>query len=148
VAVRLLKVTLMLKTSAIRRTDRRGAVIVEFAICAPLFFLVVLALFEFSWLNVVRHTADNAAYEASRVAMVPGATAAEAIGEAQRIMAAVGTRGATVTVDPPNLGPESTQVTVNVVVPVDQNALVVPAFTGGRRIETKSTLRTERVETR
>ena len=29
-------------------------------------------------MNVIRHTADNAAYEAARTAMVPGATAAEA----------------------------------------------------------------------
>jgi Flp pilus assembly protein TadG len=128
--------------------DRRGAVVVEFAICAPLFFLVVLALFEFSWLNVVRHTADNAAYEASRVAMVPGASAAEAVAEAERIMAAVGTRGATIAVIPPTLGPETTQVTVQVTVPLDRNALLTPRFTSGRLIETSSTLRTERVETR
>lgn len=130
------------------RFERRGAVIVEFAICAPLFFLVVLALFEFSWLNVVRHTADNAAYEASRIAMVPGASAGEAIAEAQRIMGAVGTRGATVTVAPATILPETNEVTVRVVVPVDQNALLTPRFTGGRQIETSSTLRTERVETR
>jgi Flp pilus assembly protein TadG len=138
----------MKQQQAIRLSDRHGAVVVEFALCAPLFFLVVLALFEFSWLNVVRHTADNAAYEASRVAMVPGATAAEAIAEAERILGVVGTRGATVTVDPAALGPETSTVTVRVVVPVDRNALLTPRFTGGRRIETRSTLRTERVETR
>ncbi len=135
-----------MKTNHFR--ERRGAIIVEFAICAPLFFLVVLALFEFSWLNVVRHTADNAAYEASRVAMVPGATANEAIAEAERIMGVVGTRGATVTVEPATILPETNQVTVRVAVPIDQNALLAPRFVGGRRIETKSTLRTERVETR
>lgn len=131
-----------------RRGNRPGAVVVEFAICAPVFFLIVLALIEFSWLNVVRHTADNAAYEASRVAMVPGASAAEAITEAQRIMAAVGTRGATVAVDPPTLQSDTKQVTVRVRVPLDQNALLTPRFSGGRHIETSSTLRTERVETR
>ncbi|WP_425396254.1 TadE/TadG family type IV pilus assembly protein [Aeoliella sp.] len=131
-----------------RSSERRGAVMVEFAICAPVFILVVLAMFEFSWLNVVRHTADNAAYEAARVAMVPGATAAEAIAEAERIMSVVGARGTQVTVDPPNLGPDSTEVTVSVVIPVDDNALVTPKFTGGRQIESSSTLRTERVETR
>lgn len=131
-----------------RRSERHGAVVVEFAICAPLFFLVVLTLMEFSWLNVVRHTADNAAYEAARVAMVPGATAAEAVAEAERLLGVVGARGAVVTVDPPNLGPESTQVTVEVNLPLDRNGLVVPRFVGGRQIESSSTLRTERVETR
>lgn len=131
-----------------RRDDRQGAVLVEFAIVAPIFFLIVLALFEFSWLNVVRHTADNAVYEASRIAMVPGATAAEATAEANRIMNIVGTRGAAVTVNPAVLNNAATSVTVSVVIPVDQNALVIPAFTGGRQIRATSTLRTERVETR
>ena len=45
---------------------------VEFAITAPIFFLFLLAAFEFGWMNVMRHTADNAAYEAARAAMVPG----------------------------------------------------------------------------
>lgn len=137
-----------LRSTKRQRKQRQGAVIVEFAIIAPIFFLIVLALFEFSWLNVVRHTADNAAYEASRIAMVPGATAAEATAEANRIMNIVGTRGATVTVNPAILNTASTSVTVSVSIPVDQNALVIPAFTGGRRIEASSTLRTERVETR
>ena len=128
--------------------DRRGAVITEFAICAPVFFLIVLAMFEFGWLNVVRHTADNAAYEASRVAMVPGATAAEAIAEAQRIMTAIGTREATVTVNPATLAPETTEVTVTVRVPLDRNSLVIPKFGRGKEIESNSTLRTERVEFR
>lgn len=128
--------------------DRRGAVITEFAICAPVFFLIVLAMFEFGWLNVVRHTADNAAYEASRLAMVPGATAAEAIAEAERIMTVIGARGATVTVTPATLTPETTEVTVTVTVPLDRNSLVIPKFGRGREIESNSTLRTERVETR
>lgn len=143
--------TFQLRSSAARKSkqrERHGAVVVEFAICAPLFFLVVLTLIEFSWLNVVRHTADNAAYEASRVAMVPGATAAEAVAEAEHLLGVVGVRGAVVTVDPPVLGPEATQVTVQVRLPLDRNGLVVPRFVSGRQIESSSTLRTERVETR
>jgi Flp pilus assembly protein TadG len=137
-----------LRPQTILQRDRNGAVITEFAIIAPVFFLIILALFEFSWLNVVRHTADNAAYEASRIAMVPGATAAEAITEANRIMAIIGIRGATATVNPAVITNASTQVTVNVTVPVDQNALVIPTFTGGMNLQSQSTLRTERVETR
>lgn len=130
------------------RNDRQGAVVVEFALCAPLFFLVMLAMFEFSWLNVVRHTADNAAYEAARLAMVPGATADEAVAEAQRILSAIGTRGARIQVTPRTLRTDSTHVTVEVEVPVDRNALLVPKFTGGRQLRSTSTLRTERPETR
>lgn len=127
---------------------RQGAVLVEFALVAPVFFLVILAMFEFSWLNVVRHTADNAAYEAARIAMVPGATSQEAIDEANRILRIVGTRSARVSVDPPVLGPATRQVRVSVDVPLERNSLVAPKFLRGRNLHSESTLRTERAENR
>ncbi len=76
------------------RGSRRGAAAVEFAITAPIFFLFLLAAFEFGWLNVIRHTADSAAYEAARTAMVPGATAADATAKATGLLNIVGARGA------------------------------------------------------
>lgn len=131
-----------------RRRRRSGATAVEFAIVAPVFFLVLMSMFEFSRLNTLRHTADNAAYEAARVAMVPGASAADAIGEAQRLLTILGARGATVTVTPPTITPNTDEVTVRVAVPLDQNGWVVPRFTAGRTLTSESTLRTERVRTR
>lgn len=125
---------------------RRGATTVEFAIVAPIFFLLLLASFEFSRLNVMRHTADNAAYEAARHAMVPGATASEAVIKANTILRTVGTRGARVTITPTVLGPDVDTVTVRVDVPLDQNGWVVPRFTKGSKITAQSTLRTERAE--
>jgi Flp pilus assembly protein TadG len=62
----------------LNRNHRRGATAVEFALTAPIFFVFLLSAFEFGWLNVIRHTADNAAYEAARAAIVPGATVADA----------------------------------------------------------------------
>ena len=128
-----------------RKVDRSGAVTVEFALVAPVFFLILFALFEFAWLNVVRHTADTAAYEASRAAIIPGATVAQAEATANRILSAVGTRGATITVDPPNLGPDTTSVTVEVQVPMRPNAIIVSRFTGDTVLRSESTLRTERI---
>ena len=128
--------------------DRRGATIVEFAIVAPVFLVILFALFEFCWINVVRHTADNAAYEAARTVMVPGSTAAEGIDEANRILAAVGARDANVTVDPAQILTSTRHVTVRVEVPMDSNALILPRFTEGLHLRSQATLRTERVETR
>jgi len=128
----------------VSKQDRRGAALVEFAIVAPVFFLFIMAAFEFSRLNVIRHTADNAAYEAARHAMVPGATAAEAIARANRILNIVGTRGATVTINPSTLGPNDNQITVTIDVPMSQNGWVVPKFTAGNTLRASSTLRTER----
>lgn len=131
-----------------RRSARRGATTVEFAIVAPVFLLVLFSMFEFSRLNVLRHTADNAAYEAARVAMVPGATVADAQAAANRLLTIVGARGATVTATPGTITPETEEVTVTINVPLDQNGWVVPKFTRGKSLTSRSTLRTERVQTR
>lgn len=128
--------------------SRHGAVVVEFAIVAPLFFLVVFAMFEFSWLNVVRHTADNAAYEAARRAMVPGATTAEVTNEATRILRTIGARGVVVAVTPDPITVTTNSVTVEIDIPMRSNALVSPRFTASTTIHAESTLRTERVATR
>jgi len=127
-----------------RHSVRLGAVTVEFAITAPIFFLFLLLSFEFGWLNVMRHTADNAAYEAARRAMVPGATAADARAEANRILGIVGARGATVTVTPPSIDVDTDAVTVEVDVPMNRNGLILPRFTSATNLHSEATLRTER----
>ena len=125
---------------------RRGATAVEFAITAPVFFLFLLASFEFGWLNVIRHTADNAAYEAARAAMVPGATAADATAKATSILNIVGVRGATVSITPATVTPSTSEVTVAVDVPMNRNGLIAPRFTSKTTLHSESTLRTERAE--
>lgn len=131
-----------------RRKTRRGAAAVEFAIVSPVLFLLILTMFEFSRLQVIRHTGDNAAYEAARAAMVPGATAADAVAEATRIMRAVGARGVQVNVTPARIDADTRSVTVEVQTRMDQNALVAPRFTRNSTMRSSSTLLTERVRTR
>jgi Flp pilus assembly protein TadG len=126
------------------RVLRNGAVAVEFAITAPIFFLFLLAAFEFGWLNVMRHTADNAAYEAARTVIVPGATAAEATAKATSILNVVGARGATISITPSTITNATTTVTVAVDIPMKSNGLITPRFTGKTILHSQSTLNTER----
>jgi Flp pilus assembly protein TadG len=128
------------------RSIRRGATAVEFAIAAPIFFLFLLAAFEFGWLNVIRHTADNAAYEAARTAIVPGATAAEAKTVAKGLLDIVGTRAATITITPSVLTNATQQVKVAVDVPMNSNGLIAPRFTSKTVLHSESTLKTERAD--
>jgi Flp pilus assembly protein TadG len=130
------------------RTRRLGATTVEFALVAPAFFLVIMSMFEFTRLNVLRHTADNAAYEAARVAIVPGATVAQATTEANRLLSIVNARGAQVNFNPATITPETNSVTVTVTIPLDSNGWVVPHFTQGRTLTSSATMRTERVRSR
>ncbi|RIK83545.1 MAG: transporter [Planctomycetota bacterium] len=125
---------------------RHGAAAVEFAIVAPIFFLLVMGSLEFARLNVIRHTADQAAYEAARHAMVPGATAAEARSKANSLMRIVGARGTTVTINPTPITPDVKEITVSVDVPMNQNGWITPKFTSTTTIRGTSRLRTERPE--
>jgi Flp pilus assembly protein TadG len=125
---------------------KRGAVAVEFALTVPVFFLFLLAAFEFGWLNVMRHTADNAAYEAARAAMVPGATAADATAKANSILKIVGARNAKITITPATLTTATKTVTVAVDLPMNSNGLIVPRFTSKTTLHSQSTLGTERAE--
>ena len=116
----------------------------EFAIVSPVFFLFIIASFEFARLNVLRHTADNAAYEAVRHAMVPGGTAAEAVAKANSVLNIVAARGAQVTVTPSVITPETDEITVTVDIPLDQNGWITPRFTGARVLRAQSKLKAER----
>jgi Flp pilus assembly protein TadG len=128
------------------RKLRRGAVTVEFAIVAPIFFLLLMAAFEFGWMNVIRHTADNAAYEAARAAMVPGATAADATAKATTLLKIVGARGAKISITPATLTTATKEVTVAIDVPMNSNGLITPRFSKKTVLHSESTLRTERAE--
>ena len=127
-----------------RREQRTGATVTEFAIMAPIFFLLIAASVEFSRLNVIRHTADNAAYEAARHIMVPGANASEAVDMAEKLLNVAGAKGSVISIDPRTLTPDTEKVTVSVDIPLDQNGWIAPRFTGARTIHSESTLRTER----
>ena len=59
------------KVFPLQQNQRTGVTTVEFAIVLPLFILFLVLAFEFGRLNIIRHTADNAAYEAARHVMVP-----------------------------------------------------------------------------
>src|SRR4051812_37920508 len=124
--------------------SRRGVVAVEFAITAPIFFLFLLAAFEFGWLNVIRHTADNAAYEAARAVMVPGASAAEATAKATSVLNVVGARGAKINITPSTITNATTEVKVAIDIPMSSNGLITPRFTGKTTLHSESTLKTER----
>jgi len=128
------------RNSKLATRRRTGATAVEFAIVAPIFFTLVIASLEFGRLNIIRHTADQAAYEAARFAMVPGATAAEARSKAESMLKIVGARDSKITI----VGPTDDKVTVTVDVPLNKNGWIAPKFTKNKTIHATSTLKTER----
>lgn len=121
----------------------RGAVAVEFAVVVPLLFLFFFAAFEFCRVAMIRHTADNAVYEACRAGIIPGASAADAQAQAEQIMNSLGVTNVNVTVTPDTIRSETEQVTVRIQVPLDENSFVPNQFVAGQSIVRELTLRRE-----
>ena len=76
--------------------------------------------------------------------MVPGATVEEAKNKASQILSTVGVRSIDVQVEPEELTPETTELSVTIIVPVAENSWVVPKFFTGSTIQATSRLATER----
>jgi Flp pilus assembly protein TadG len=122
---------------------RKGTAMTEFAIVAPLLFLLFFASFEFCRVAMIRHTADNAVYEGCRMAILPGATSGEAEAEARRVMGTLGANRVTVAVSPSTITRTTEEVSVRVEVPLDENSFVPNQFVAGRTIVRELTMRRE-----
>lgn len=132
----------------IRRTSgrpRTGAAVVEFALVAPIVFILLFGALEFSRMNMIRHTADVAAYEAARRGIVPGAKQADVIERAKSVLAAVGVQldSEDVQVSPNTINRLTPQVTVTIDVDLDQYTWVPMRFMSGMKLQSKSTLSRE-----
>lgn len=127
-----------------QQKNRSGAVTVEFAMTAPILFLLLMGALELGHANMVLNTTEAACYEGSRVGILPGATSAECIAATERMLQIGKIRDATVTVTPANLSTQSEFVTIQVVVPYRANAITVPVFTRGLTIQRQCRLTREK----
>ena len=124
--------------------NRSGATTIEFAICAPVLFLFTFASLEFSRVNMIRQTVENAMYEGCRRGIVPGATAQDVKDSAQVVLNAILAKDAQITVTPSVIVEDTPEVTVDIVVPIDANSWVTPLFFDGMTVSNSMTLRRER----
>ena len=128
-----------------RRPRRRGVTAIEFAITAPIAFLLFFAAFECCRVAMIRHTADNAVYEGCRTGILPGATVAEVRDQTRDILSTVGINAATITVVPSKIERDTPRVTVEIRVPLDDNSFVPPRFFGGSTLTRRLTMHREGV---
>jgi Flp pilus assembly protein TadG len=125
---------------------RRGVTAVEFALTAPILFMFVFASVEFSNANMFRNSAENAAYEGARRAIIPGATVADAETAAQVILNAIGTQSATITVTPNPIDNSTPTVQVSINIPMDANGWITPVFFGDLNIQRSCTMNRETLD--
>lgn len=126
-----------------RLQSRQGATLVEFALVVPIVFILFFAAVEFARVAMIRHTIDNAVYEAARFAMIPGGTAAGAQAEARRLLSIVGVNNPSIEVNPAVINRNTERVTVRIAVPVDTNLFVPPQYFAGQSLTREITLRRE-----
>ena len=126
-----------------RQRKRRGATAVEFALAAPILFLVVFATMEFWQINTFRNLPSEAAYEAARRSVIPGVTAQEVQGVALEVMSCVGASDTQVEVEPSVITNDTDKVTVTVSVPLDSNGWMITKFFPDNEIVRQSTMMRE-----
>ena len=129
------------------RYGRRGVSLVEFSLVLPVFLLILFAGFEFARICLVRNAANNAAYQAARRVIVPGATVANANAEVSRLLSVFGVNQFTVTVNPSPITLATDRVTVSVEIPANQCGWITPRFTNSLTIRAGYTLFAERDRT-
>jgi hypothetical protein len=118
---------------------RRGAAIVEMAICLPVIVLLILASIECCSMLFVDEALHVASYESLRLAIHNDGDAASAIERGEAILEQFGVHGATVRCEPADLSnvASGTPVVVVAEAPCDDNSLMPPWFFGGATLSAR-----------
>ena len=128
------------------RVNRSGAAVVEFAVVAPVFILLVFGMIEFGRMVMVQQVLTNASREGARLAVLDGVTVSDVEASVETFLAASAVSGATIAVDPDPLSDANLgdPVTVTVSVPFGSVSwLPVPMYIGGQTLTATSVMRRE-----
>ncbi len=123
-----------------RGRRRRGSAAVEFAIAFPILLLFLIFMWEFARAEMIRQTAETAAYEGARQAIVVGGTPQDAQNTVREIMQAVGIKDTEVDVSPSVITNTTSAVEVSVTVPMRSNAWITPLFFEDLNVHSKMKL--------
>jgi Flp pilus assembly protein TadG len=133
------------------RIKRQGAAAVEFALVAPLFFLLVIGMIEFGRAVMVQQVLVNAAREGARLGVLDSTTATASTVKAKVVsyLSTGGVTGATVTLNPaePTSAAYGESVSVTVSVPYSSVSwLASPWFLGSKTLSATAVMRRETVK--
>lgn len=128
------------------RKNRRGAAVVEFAVVAPVFFLLIFGMIEYGRMVMVQQVLTNASREGARVGILDGSSGSDVDTTVNGYLTSSSISGATITVDPsdPSTAGAGDPVTVTVSVPFSQVSwLPAPMFLGGQTLTATTVMRRE-----
>lgn len=110
----------------LQRGGKRGAAVVELAVCMPILVLFVLGTIETSNMIFLKQVLTHASYEAAKVASHPNAQNSEPATRANAVLTARNIHSGTVVVAPTNIEglARGNKIEVTVSAPADANSLV------------------------
>jgi len=126
---------------------RHGAVVVEFAVTAPILFMLIFGAVEFARMTMLRHTAATAAYEGARRGVGRGRTNSDVVNRVEEFLSErnITYSGDVVDISAPGFGGADTleNVTVTVNLPTEGNLLIPSSLFGDMNISASVTMRKE-----
>jgi Flp pilus assembly protein TadG len=132
------------------RRNRSGASAVEFAIVAPIFFLLIFGMIEYGRLVMVQQVLTNATREGARRAILQDATVSSVTTVVRNYLTNSSINGnnpnltISVTPDPQTAGPSDESITVSVSLPFrDVSWLPSPLFLNATTLNSSSVMRRE-----
>ncbi|RIK75617.1 MAG: pilus assembly protein TadE [Planctomycetota bacterium] len=127
------------------RSLRRGVAAVEFAIVAPIFFMLVVGIIEVGRAMMVQQVLINASRVGARQAVTLSSTQTSVVNAVTSYAQGVGVPGVSVTVSPdPATASAGQSITVNARINyASVSWLPAPWFMGGKQLQASSVMRKE-----
>lgn len=122
---------------------RSGVSTVEFALVLPLALFITFGLVEFSRVNMIRNTMQNAAYEGARAGIIRGGSANKAKKASKAILETINIQKPRVKVTPATITNETSQIEVKITVQLGDNMWVTPKYFANTKMVKSFTLTRE-----
>ena len=121
---------------------RRGAAVVELAVCLPAIVLLILGSIEACTMIFLEHGLTITSYEGARVAVNYDGTNADVLTRCNEIIGQRHIHGAQVSINPANVAnvQRGQHIDVTVSAPCNANAIIPPWFYGGKTLTSKTTM--------
>lgn len=119
-----------------KSSERSGAAALEFAVIAPVLLIILLGTIETCSMIFLQQTLTIAAYEASRVSIIPEATTSDVEDAAIKLLNTRKVKDFSIKITPNNFGSASygTFIKVEVTAPCNSNSSFSPFFYNGKSL--------------
>lgn len=134
------------RTRLLRRSDRLGAAVVEFAIVGPLLVLLTMGMMEVGRAMMVKQIMVNISREGARLASLQSASTQQVTALVEEQLVASSINGATVVLTPSSIesAASGTKVTVSISVEANKVSWIPnPVFTLNKNITAATSMRRE-----